>query len=103
MKRSTQVSLVLMTAAGIGGGAYALTPRDSCRQPAPSAVASDTAQDCRSSRGGSGHGSSGHFFSGSGSSGSGASAATPSTSTSTSSGRGGFGTIGRAFSAFGGS
>jgi hypothetical protein len=95
MKRSTQVSLVLMTAAGIGGAAYALTPRDSCRQSAPNAVAGNAPQDCRFSRGSSsGHG----FFSSFGTGGSGTSAATPSGSTSTSSGRGGFGAIGHALS-----
>jgi len=110
MKRSTQVSLVLMTAAGIGGGAYALSP-DSCRQPPPSAVASapqrppsalasDPQPSCRS-HGSSSHGSSWHFYSGSGSSSS--STSSPSTtSTSTATSRGGFGSIGRAFASFSG-
>jgi hypothetical protein len=94
MKRSTQVSLILMTAVGVGGVAYAVTPNNVCRQPAPSAVASDT-QDCRTR--GSGHSSSWHFYGGSGSSNS----STPTSSTtSTSTGvaeRGGFGSIGRVF------
>jgi len=114
MKRSAQVSLVLMAAAGIGAAAYAMTSNDNCRQPPPNTVPRETQpnaalrmapQDCRSSRGGpSGRGSS-FFSSSSGSSGSGTSAAnaTPaSTSASTSTGRGGFGAIGRAFASFSG-
>jgi hypothetical protein len=95
MKRSTQVSLVVMTAAGIGAGAYALTPNDNCRRSPSSATAREpqdavptarepqgtmptarepqgamptaSAPDCRSSRGGSaGHGSSSFFSYGSG-------------------------------------
>jgi hypothetical protein len=94
MKRSTQVSLVVMTAAGIGAGAYALTPNDNCRRSPSSATAREpqdvptarepqgtmptarepqgamptaSARDCRSSRGGSaGHGSSSFFSYGSG-------------------------------------
>lgn len=100
MKRSTQVSLVLMTAVGVGGIAYALTP-DSCRPPPPSATANDAPKDCRTSRGSSG----GHsFYSGSGSSSSNSSAPSSSSpSTSTGSSRGGFGSIGHAFASFGGS
>jgi hypothetical protein len=90
MKRSTQVSLVVMTAAGIGAGAYALTPNDNCRRSPSSATAREpqdamptardemptarepqgtiptaSARDCRSSRGGSGgHGFSSLFSSG---------------------------------------
>jgi hypothetical protein len=93
MKRSTQVSLVVMTAAGIGAGAYALTPNDNCRRSPSSATAREPqdamptarepqdemptarepqgtiptapARDCRSSRGGSaGHGFSSLFSSG---------------------------------------
>jgi len=112
MKRSTQVSLVLMTAAGIGAGAYALTPNDNCRQLAPGRNAGDpkdavspvSAPDCRPSRGGSsGHGSS--FFS-SGSGNSGSSGATTSaangTSTAMSVSRRGFGSIGHALASFAG-
>jgi hypothetical protein len=95
MKRSTQVSLVVMTAAGIGAGAYALTPNDNCRRSPSSATAREpqdtmptarepqdasptarepqgamptaSARDCRSSHGGSaGHGSSSFFSYGSG-------------------------------------
>jgi hypothetical protein len=57
MKRSTQVTLVLMGAVGIGGTAYALSP--GCPQPPPGAPASE--QTCRSGHVG-GHG--GWFHSG---------------------------------------
>jgi hypothetical protein len=87
MKRSTQVSLVLMTVVGIGAGAYALAPNGDCRQSGPGAPG-DAPQGCRSSHGG---GSSGHgFYAGSSSSGnSGTSSAADATS------RGGFGGTGR--------
>src|SRR5450755_4767673 len=98
MKRSAQVSLVLMTAAGVGGAAYLLTPSDSCRQTAPNAVANDPQRNC-SSR--SSSGSSSHFYGGSGSSGSGTSTSTSPAAASTSSSRGGFGSIGSAFSSGG--
>jgi hypothetical protein len=99
MKRSTQVSLVLMTAAGVGGAAYALTPSNSCRQPAPSAVTNDTAQDCRSSRSGSGgHGSYFSFYSGSSGSRTSTSTTSIATSSTSTSSRGGFGGIGHALS-----
>jgi hypothetical protein len=103
VKRSTQVSLVLMTAAGIGGAAYALQPQDRCRPSAPSAVASDTPQNCRSSShgsSGSSGGSSWFFRSGSGSTSSGTTSTSSSDSGSTT--RGGFGSIGRAFASLGG-
>ncbi len=111
MKRSTQVSLVLMTAAGIGAGAYALAPNDSCRQPLPSTTARDpqgadplaSAPDCRSSRGGS-SGRSSFFSSGSNSSGSSGATASAANgpSASTSASRGGFGSIGHALASFAG-
>jgi hypothetical protein len=85
MKRSSQVSLVLMTVTGIGAGAYALAPNGGCRQSEPKAVPSDASQGCQSSHG-SGHGF--HAFS----SGSGSSGATPAADTTS---RGGFGGIGR--------
>jgi hypothetical protein len=95
MKRSTQVSLVLMGAVGVGGTAYALQSNN-CKPPPPSAVASDAPQNCRSSWHGSSY--SGHsgwnFFSGSGSSGS--RATSVASSSSGSSGRGGFGATGHA-------
>jgi hypothetical protein len=116
MKRSTQVSLVVMTAAGIGAGAYALAPNDNCRQSTASTTAREregpvqpaSAPDCRSSHGGSaGHDSSLFFYAGSGSSGSGsAGATTPAanrTPAATSPSRGGFGSIGHALASFAGS
>jgi hypothetical protein len=126
MKRSTQVSLVVMAAAGIGAGAYALTPNDNCRRSPSSAtarepqdavptargpqdaVAGASARDCRSSRGGSaGHGTSSFFFSGSGYGNYGSPGATSTiangTSATTSASRGGFGSIGQALASFGGS
>jgi len=112
MKRSTQVSLVLMTAAGIGAGAYALTPNGSCRQPPPSTNPGNpqgpappaSAPDCRSSHGGSSGG--GSSFSSSGSRGSGSPGATTSAGSATpesaSASRGGFGSIGHALASFAG-
>jgi hypothetical protein len=53
MKRSTQVSLVVMMTASISGSAYALAP-ENCHQPTPNATAGGPripAADCRSSRG----------------------------------------------------
>ena len=38
MKRSAQVSLVLMAAAGIGAAAYTVAPNDNCRQLPPDAM-----------------------------------------------------------------
>ena len=105
MKRSTQVSLLVMTAVGIGGAAYALAATGSLpASRSQSAVASDATQNCRSTSNrssGSGHGSS--WFSRSGlvlelwSRGT-------STSSSEFSGtaRGGFGSIGHAFASLGG-
>jgi hypothetical protein len=126
MKRSTQVSLVVMTAAGIGAGAYALTPNDNCRRSPSSstarqpqdtmptarepqdAVPTASARDCRSSHGGSvGHGSSSFFSYGSGYGGYGSPGATTMvanrTSAATSASRGGFGSIGQGLASFAGS
>jgi hypothetical protein len=130
MKRSTQVSLVVMTAAGIGAGAYALTPNDNCRRSPSSATAREPqdemptarepqgtiptapARDCRSSRGGSaGHGfsslfSSGYGYGGPGYGGYGSPGATTTvangTSAATSASRGGFGSTGQALASFAG-
>jgi hypothetical protein len=92
MKRSTQVTLVLMTVGGIGAAAYALAP-DGCRQSDPKR---DPQQSCHSTHSSGGHAV--HFGSSSGSSsGSGmGSTATPSSAETTS--RGGFGWFGRLFS-----
>ena len=99
MKRSTQVTLVLVAAAGIFGVAAAMMP-DRCRTQPPSTAASDVQQDCRS-RGSSGsHGGSSYFGSGAGNTKSGTS--TSSTSGSEGAARGGFGSIGHAFASLGG-
>jgi putative membrane protein len=93
MKRSSRVSLILMAVAGIGAGAYALTPDNACRQSEPDAVPRDPPQDCRSR----GHSSSGHgsaLFSSSASSDN----SRPGASTAPATSRGGFGWIGRALS-----
>jgi len=98
MKRSTQVTLVLVAAAGIGGASAAMMS-DRCRTQPSSAVASDVQQDCRS-RGSSGSHGSSFFGSGTGSSKSGTS--TSSASGSEGAARGGFGSIGHAFASLGG-
>ena len=100
VKRSNHVTLVLMTAAGIGGVAYALTPSDSCRQVAPSAVTNDAQQNCRSSSHG---GSSSHFYSSNSGTGSSGTSTATSSATSSSSSRGVFGSTGQSFASFGGS
>ena len=92
MKRSTQVSLVLMTVTGIGAGAYALAQDNGCRQTDPNAVRRDPPPDCRS-HGGHGSSGGGHGLFSSSSSSSG----TPTASTSSTS-HGGFGSIGHALS-----
>ena len=106
MKRSTQVSLVLMGAVGIGASAYALQSYN-CPQPAPGVTADSAAQGCRSSSGGGSGSSRWHLFPEFGSSGSSVSSGSSATSTaspaaSSSTSRGGFGSIGRAFASFGG-
>ena len=100
MKRSTQVSLVLMGAVGIGSAAYAVG--DYCQRLRETTLASGQQEPtCRSSAWHYGHGwslgngwSSGrgvNFFSGSGSSGSNAAAGSTSVASVA---RGGFGSIG---------
>jgi hypothetical protein len=88
MKRSTQVTLVLMTVA-MGAGAYALSSPSGCRQSGPGTDPSQ--QSCQSS-----HGGHGFHFGGSG----GGTSGTPAPAADTTS-RGGFGWFGRAFSAVG--
>jgi hypothetical protein len=93
MKRSSQVSLILMAVAGIGAGAYALTPDNACRQSEPNAVPRDPPLDCRSR----GHSSSSHgsaLFSSNAS----ADSSKPAAGTTSATSRGGFGWIGRALS-----
>jgi hypothetical protein len=98
-KRSNHVALLVMGTLAVGGGAYALMPRENCQPPAPGMATPNAPQPgagcvARGSSGGSGGGysrSSGYsFFGGSSSAG----AATASSTVS----RGGFGSFGRAFS-----
>lgn len=98
MKRSTQVTLALMGAVGIGGMAYAFSP--SCPQPPPQQPQNGVAanQSCRSSYSG-GH-SGWHFYSPSSGGTTTTTISAPSGGTATAS-RGGFGALGRAFASIG--
>jgi hypothetical protein len=111
VKRSGHVALLLMGTVAIGGGAYALMPRNSCEPASPGMAAPSSPQtgtNC-SPRGSSsgGHGGSGgswsgrsSFFGGDSVSGS-SSSGTASESGSVT--RGGFGSFARAFAShFGG-
>ncbi len=102
VKRSGHVALLLMGTLAVGGGAYALMPRESCESTSPGMAApampqTNTACSPRGSSGGSGGGghSSRYGFYG-GSSDQSSSAAT-SDSNSGSVTRGGFGSLARAF------
>ena len=111
-KRSHHVALLLMGTFAVGGGAYALMPRENCQPPSPGMAAPappQAATDCaqRSSTSSGGHGGSGSswsrtsFFSSDSSSSSSSSRASSSASSdSGSSGvtRGGFGSFAHAFS-----
>jgi hypothetical protein len=109
VKRSSHVALLLMGTFALGGGAYALMPRENCEpnQPgmaAPSGLQTGTECRPRGSSSGGGHGSSGgswsrsNFFSGDSSSGH-SSSGTSSDSGSGSVTRGGFGSFAHAFTA----
>jgi hypothetical protein len=108
-KRSGHVALLLMGIFAVGGGAYALMPRQSCLPASPGMVAPaipQTGTDCsqRGSTSSGGHGGSGggwsrtSFFSSDSSSSSHASSGTSSDSGSGGVTRGGFGSFARAFS-----
>jgi hypothetical protein len=111
VKRSHHVALLLMGTFAIGGGAYALMPRESCT-PAPAGMAAAAAlqagAECpprgSSSSSSGGHGSSGgsssrsSFFSGDTSSSSHSASGTSSDSGSGGVTRGGFGSFAHAFS-----
>jgi hypothetical protein len=110
VKRSGHVALLLMGTVAIGGGAYALMPRDSCEPASPGMAAPSSPQaaaNC-SPRGSSsgGHGGSGgswsrrsSFFGGDSVSGSSPGTASESGGVT----RGGFGSFARAFAShFGG-
>jgi len=100
-KRSGHVALLLMGTLAVGGGAYALMPRESCEPASPGMAApampqTNTACSPRGSSGGSGGGghSSRYGFYG-GSSDQSSSAATSDSNSSVT--RGGFGSLARAF------
>ncbi|PDT71453.1 hypothetical protein [Bradyrhizobium sp. C9] len=112
-KRSNHVALLMMGTLAVGGGAYALMPRQNCQPvpppppgvtaPAPVQPGADCAPHSSSSgSGGGGGGSSSRssFYSGSSSSGGSSSSSGASSSSSVS--RGGFGSFAHAFG-FGGS
>jgi hypothetical protein len=100
VKRSGHVALLLMGTLAVGGGAYALMPRETCEPASPGMAAAampqtNTACSPRGTSGGSGSHSSRYGFYG-GSSGQ-SSSATSSDSNSGSVTRGGFGSLARAF------
>ncbi|WGR95883.1 hypothetical protein MTX26_29435 [Bradyrhizobium sp. ISRA443] len=111
VKRSNHVALLVMGTLAVGGGAYALMPRENCQppQPAPPGMAAPAVPqpgaDCpprNSSSSSGGHGGGGSssrssFYSGDSSPG----RSSSSTSSSNSVSRGGFGSFAHAFG-FGG-
>jgi len=111
VKRSGHVALLMMGTMAVGGGAYALMPRENCQPASPAAVAgpsppisgvtaqpSPTPATTCGSRSSGGHGGSGSWWSHSsyygGSSSSGTSTGAGSTTTT----RGGFGSFAHLFS-----
>jgi hypothetical protein len=101
VKRSGHVALLLMGTLAVGGGAYALMPRETCEPATPGMAASalpqtNTACSPRSSSGGSGGGHSSRSSFYAGSSGQSSSTATSDSSSGTVT-RGGFGSFARAF------
>ena len=100
VKRSGHVALLLMGTLAVGGGAYALMPRENCQQTPPGMAASTECQP-RGSSSSSSHGGSGGSSSRSGffSSDSSSSHSSSGTSDSGSSGvqRGGFGSFAHGF------
>jgi len=106
-KRSGHVGLLLMGTLAVGGGAYALTPRDNCERPpnlaSPSLLQGNAECPPRGSSSGSSHGGSGGargYYSG----GSSSSQSVSGTSDSGSGhvARGGFGSFAHAFGFSGG-
>jgi hypothetical protein len=101
VKRSGHVALLMMGTMAVGGGAYALMPRQNCQPAGPGMAAPaspEMAAACTRSSSGGGHGGAGGWWSHSnfyGSSSSGTSTASGATETT----RGGFGGFARAFSA----
>ena len=104
VKRSGHVALLLMGTFAIGGGAYALMPRENCRPGVASDLQAGAECPPRGSSSGGGHGSSGgsssrgSFYGGDPSS-SHSSSGTSSDSGSGGVTRGGFGSFARAFTA----
>jgi hypothetical protein len=103
-KRSGHVGLLLMGTLAVGGGAYALTPRDNCERPpnlaSPSLLQGNAECPPRGSSSGSGSGGARGYYSG----GSSSSQSVSGTSDSGSShvARGGFGSFAHAFGFSGG-
>jgi hypothetical protein len=95
VKRSHHVALLVMGTLAVGGGAYALSPKENCspNNPAMATPSSPQAAPCYGSGSRSGGWHTGFFYGGSGSSG------TSSASGSSETTRGGFGSFGRAFAA----
>ena len=103
-KRSGHVGLLLMGTLAVGGGAYALMPRNNCERPpnvaSPSLLQGNTECQPRSSSSGGGSGGGRSYFS----SGSSSSSSVSGTSDAGSShvARGGFGSFGHAVGFSGG-
>ncbi|MFG3756630.1 hypothetical protein ACGE32_30320, partial [Klebsiella pneumoniae] len=60
MKRSTQVMLLLMGTAGVGGTAYSLMPSEDCRADRPAIAGTDGTQPRDCARGSGSSSSGGH-------------------------------------------
>ena len=106
VKRSGHVALLLMGTLAVGGGAYALMPRENCQPSLPSGVAAPggaaTSTECHPRNSSSGYGSGGsggsyrsRFFSGGSSAGDSGSGGSESGSGGVQ--RGGFGSFAHAF------
>jgi hypothetical protein len=101
VKRSHHVALLVMGTLAVGGGAYALMPRENCTPNSPAMAAPSGPQGAITCTGSSGSSRSGGWWSRSGFyGGNSASSGTSSASGSTETTRGGFGSFGRAFAAY---
>ncbi len=98
VKRSGHVALLLMGTLAVGGGAYALMPRENCQPASPGMAAPATPQTggC-TPRGGGGYSRSTHFSFYGGNSSDRSSSTTSSDSNSSRVTRGGFGSFAHAF------
>ncbi len=103
-KRSGHVGLLLMGTLAVGGGAYALMPRNNCERPpnvaSPSLLQGNTECQPRSSSSGGGSGGGRSYFSSGSSSGSSVSGSSDSGTSHVA--RGGFGSFGHAVGFSGG-